>query len=214
MSSSRAVYVLVFDLDEPTESLYATSSRSSEGIPLNAFVAFEDMGEAVRAAIAVGEVASGGVPVVESAPPAAIRLLADLAGFDVEYVRKGDVFDVPEVLVEDASSGVDEEELKVSASELAKYLASGETESSADAMTCDAGDVPDEDREPSEHAIATARANAARSMRDALLAPARRVRDASAATARLPSVGSRTVVAGLGAAMRAFARCRRVSTDS
>ena len=207
------VYVLVFDLDAPNESLYAVSSRRAGDLaPVNAFVCFDALRDALAAAVAVSE-RTRETPSAERAPLAAVALLAALAGYEVERVGAGRGFEVPDVVVEDAVD-VDAETLTVSASALAKYLREGRAGTGAGETEDETANARARAARAMRDALLAPTSAARRAMRDALLAPARGVRDAAKTSASAPARGARTVVAGLGAAVRAFARSRPTSADS
>ena len=191
--SLDAIHLLVFDLDDPEREAVYTTSRRTATRATNAFVCFESAEDALRAAMAVSEVARD-MPAVDAAPPAALALLATSAGYDVEFVERGGKFEVPTTIVDEGAT-VGGEDFAVSAAALAAYLTGREDE--------------DED-EDETRAVRDARARAASTMRDALRAPAKRVRDAAASSASLPVAGGRTFIFGARAALSAVARAARV----
>ena len=193
--SLDAIHLLVFDLDDPEREAVYTTSRRTATRATNAFVCFESAEDALRAAMAVSEVARD-MPAVDAAPPAALALLATSAGYDVEFVERGGKFEVPTTIVDEGAT-VGGEDFAVSAAALAAYLTGREDE--------------DEDEDEDEtRAVRDARARAASTMRDALRAPAKRVRDAAASSASLPVAGGRTFIFGARAALSAVARAARV----
>jgi len=197
--SRDRVYILVYDLDTPREAIYTTSSRTSTRAT-NAFVVFESMRDAVCAAMALSE-ATREMPAVDEVPPAVMALLRESAGYDVEYMRTGTAFRVPDVIVDEGAEvgeGVDDAAarvLAISADDLAAYVS---TSTSATSRA-------DED----EMRIESARANAARVMRDALRAPVIAVRDAAKNASDAPVHGAKIYVSNAKAAMRAMLEAAR-----
>jgi len=200
----QQVYLLVFDLDTPREAIFTTSARSSD-TATNAFVVFESMEEALRCAMRVSEVARD-MPAVDSAPPAAVRLLCAASGYEVEFVRAGDGdgFEVPEVIVDEGKildADVDDDgALAMSAADLEAYLGGRATKN----------EIVKEEEEEDPARVDEARTIAARAVRDALLAPVTRVRDATRETAGLARAGARVYV---GRAKSAVARLLAVAAN-
>jgi len=190
--SLDVIHLLVFDLDDPTREALYTHSRRTATRARNAFVCFERASDARRAAMAVSERARA-VPAVDAAPPAALKLLAQMAGYDVEFVEEGGRFDAPTTIVDEGAT-IGREDFAVSAAALAAYLTGDEDEGEGEGET---------------RATRDARARAAATMRDALRAPAKRVRDAAASSASMPVAGGRAFMFGAAAAMRAVARAAR-----
>ena len=190
--SLDVIHLLVFDLDDPTREALYTHSRRTATRARNAFVCFERASDARRAAMAVSERARA-VPAVDAAPPAALRLLAASAGYDVEFVPAGGAFEAPATIV-DEGEAIDGEDFAVSARALAAYLS---------------GDEPLDEDAFETRVLNDARARAASAMRDALKSPAKRVRDAAASSASMPVAGGRAFMFGAAAAMRAVARAAR-----
>jgi hypothetical protein len=194
----QQVYLLVFDLDTPREAIFTTSARSSD-VATNAFVVFESMEEALRCAMRVSEVARD-MPAVDSAPPAAVRLLCAASGYEVEFVRAGagDGFEVPEVIMDEGETldaDVDADgALAMSAADLEVYLGGRPTSATNNEII---------EEEEDRARVDEARTVAARAVRDALRAPVTRVRDATRETAGLARAGARVYV---GRAKSAVAR--------
>lgn len=195
------VYLLVFDLDTPREAIFTTSARSSDAAT-NAFVVFESMEEALRCAMRVSEVARD-MPAVDSAPPAAVRLLCAASGYEVEFVRAedGDGFDVPEVIVDEGETLDGDGALAMSAADLEAYLGGRSTKKEI---------VKEKEEEDDPARVDEARTIAARAVRDALRAPVTRVRDATRETAGLARAGARVYV---GRAKSAVARLLAVAAN-
>ena len=175
------IYLCVFDLDDPEREAIYTTSRRDDDRAVNAFVCFETMDDALRAAMAISEVARD-MPAVDSAPPAALTLLSMSAGYEVEFVPRGAPFEVPSTIIDETTT-IGRDDLAMSADDLAAYLSGGR-----------AASADDESVEDDAESIRSARAEAAMAMRDALRAPARRVRDATASSARAPVAGARTYI--------------------
>ena len=182
--SLDAIHLLVFDLDDPEREAVYTTSRRTATRATNAFVCFESAEDALRAAMAVSEVARD-MPAVDAAPPAALALLATSAGYDVEFVERGGKFEVPTTIVDEGAT-VGGEDFAVSAAALAAYLTGREDE--------------DEDEDEDEtRAVRDARARAASTCatrcarrRSACATPRRRARRCrSRAVARLYSAPGR-----------------------
>ena len=194
------IYLCVFDLDDPErEAIYTTSRRDGDHA-VNAFVCFETLEDALRAAMAISEVARD-MPAVDSAPPAALTLLSMSAGYDVEFVPRGAPFEVPSTIIDETTT-IGRDDLALSADDLAAYLSGGGRASSAD----------DESVEDDEESLRSARAEAAMAMRDALRAPVRRVRDATASSARAPVAGARTYIFGAKSAVAAILAAARAKS--
>jgi hypothetical protein len=141
------------------------------------------------------------MPAVDEVPPAVMALLRESAGYDVEYMRTGTAFRVPDVIVDEGAEvgeGVDDAAarvLAISAEDLAAYVSTSTSSISR----------ADED----EIRIESARANAARVMRDALRAPVIAVRDAAKNASDAPVRGAKIYVSSAKAAMRAMLEAAR-----
>lgn len=98
-------YVLVYDVDQANEALYTTSTRSGE-VATNAFVAFEDLADALRACVKVGE-ATREQPSAERTTTARLDVLCRACAYDVEFIRRGEPFDVPLTIVDEGAIVVD-----------------------------------------------------------------------------------------------------------
>ena len=195
------VFILVFDMDTEREAIYTTSSRTPTRAT-NAFVVFETLLDAVRAAMALSEVTRE-MPVVDEVPPAVVSLLRESAAYDVEFVRENGEFRVPEVIIDegatvvrdaDGERAVEARALAMSAEDLAAYV------STSKARVV----VEDEDEDDDEARIEAARTNAARVMRDALRAPVIAVRDAAKSASDAPVRGAKIYVSAAKSAMRAM----------
>jgi len=145
IKDGQTVYLLVFNLGERNESIYTTSERNEKGEPLNKFVVFEEMKDAIRAAVEVSSSCllsdSVGEPIVEGVMKEVVLFLCARSEFGVEFVRKGEVWTPPLVVVEDPvflnkssnsnngddddSSSDDDEQLAISSADLEKYLVDG-----------------------------------------------------------------------------------------
>lgn len=194
------IYLCVFDLDDPEREAIYTTSRRDDDRAVNAFVCFETMDDALRAAMAISEVARD-MPAVDSAPPAALTLLSMSAGYEVEFVPRGAPFEVPSTIIDETTT-IGRDDLAMSADDLAAYLSGGGRAASAD----------DESVEDDAESLRSARAEAAMAMRDALRAPARRVRDATASSARAPVAGARTYIFSAKSAVAAILAAARAKS--
>ena len=152
--------------------------------------------DARRAAMAVSERARADMPAVDAAPPAALAAARRRArGTTSSSSRAGErKFEAPATIV-DEGAAVEGEDFAVSARGVG-----GVSERRRTARRR---------RSTRRASVRDARARAASAMRDALRAPAKRVRDAAASSASLPVAGGRTFIFGAAAALRAVARAAR-----
>ena len=160
----------MFHPDTAREAIF-TTSRRGEDFAANDFVAFEDVQDALRAAVKVSE-ATDDMPVVDSVDPRVVVFLAEQCGYGVEVTPKGAAFEPPAVVIDEASSSSDPpgDDLAVSAASLQRYLVSAGGSQAG-------GGVDDEDEENKRRASddaaeeAAARKRAAGAMREALRHP-------------------------------------------
>ena len=92
------VYVLTFDAGTAEEGIYTTTT-TADGESRNAFVAFQDASAAASLAARVAAQA-GRACGVQGVPPLALLLLGREAGYTVEAVPRGALFDTPDVLLQ------------------------------------------------------------------------------------------------------------------
>ena len=135
LNQLETVFLIVFNLGEPNEALYTTSSRHAD-IPRNDFLSFVSMQDAIKASVLISD-QTNLMPVVESVSVDVVMFLCSRSGFGVELVEVGEIWTPPSVVIEDEEAlsedngSIDGEkeddnnELAISSADLEKYLADG-----------------------------------------------------------------------------------------
>ena len=135
LNQLETVFLIVFNLGEPNEALYTTSSRHAD-IPRNDFLSFVSMQDAIKASVLISD-QTNLMPVVESVSVDVVLFLCSRSGFGVELVEEGEIWTPPSVVIEDEEAlsedngSIDGEkeddnnELAISSADLEKYLADG-----------------------------------------------------------------------------------------
>lgn len=135
LNQIETVFLIVFNLGEPNEALYTTSSRHAD-IPRNDFLSFVSMQDAIKASVLISD-QTNLMPVVESVSVDVVLFLCSRSGFGVELVEEGEIWTPPGVVIEDEEAlsedngsidgkkEDDNNELAISSADLEKYLADG-----------------------------------------------------------------------------------------
>ena len=135
LNQLETVFLIVFNLGEPNEALYTTSSRHAD-IPRNDFLSFVSMQDAIKASVLISD-QTNLMPVVESVSVDVVLFLCSRSGFGVELVEEGEIWTPPSVVIEDEEAlsedngsidgkkEDDNNELAISSADLEKYLADG-----------------------------------------------------------------------------------------
>ena len=135
LNQLETVFLIVFNLGEPNEALYTTSSRHAD-IPRNDFLSFVSMQDSIKASVLISD-QTNLMPVVESVSVDVVLFLCSRSGFGVELVEEGEIWTPPGVVIEDEEAlsedngsidgkkEDDNNELAISSADLEKYLADG-----------------------------------------------------------------------------------------
>ena len=205
LNQIETVFLIVFNLGEPNEALYTTSSRHAD-IPRNDFLSFVSMQDAIKASVLISD-QTNLMPVVESVSVDVVMFLCSRSGFGVELVEVGEIWTPPSVVIEDEEAlsedngSIDGEkeddnnELAISSADLEKYLADGGSfreEIREQFCAMEEEEEEEEEKEEEEETVKTelddARRTAAYAVQSAATRPLKALSTAFERTAKLSTL--------------------------